>query len=332
MTVGQTRTVRIAGVGSYVPPAVLTNADLEKMVDTSDAWIVERTGIRERHIAAKEVATSDLAREAAVACLSRAGVPSSEIDLIIVATASPDHLFPATACIVQNAIGATKAAAFDMEIGCTGFIYALATGSQFVASGAYDNVLVIGSETLSRLVNWNDRTTCCLFGDAAGAVLLRPGDEEGRGIIGFHLGSDGSGKDTLKLEAGGSRTPASAFTVDEGLHYIHMEGKAVFKFAVKTLDAAVTKVLEKCGKRPEDIDLLVPHQANLRIIDSACERFDIPRERVMVNIEKYGNTSSASVPLALDEALAAGRMKPGDLVVLVAFGAGLSYGAAAIVW
>jgi 3-oxoacyl-[acyl-carrier-protein] synthase-3 len=332
MTVGQTRAVRIAGVGSYVPPAVLTNADLEKMVDTSDAWIVERTGIRERRIAAKEMATSDLAREAALACLERAGVSAAEVDLVIVATASPDHLFPATACIVQNAIGASRAAAFDIEIGCTGFIYALVTGSQFVASGAYDNVLVIGSETLSRLVNWDDRTTCCLFGDAAGAVLLRPGDEEGRGIIGFHLGSDGSGKDNLKLEAGGSRTPAGPSTVQEGLHYIHMEGKAVFKFAVKTLDAAVTRVLEKCGKRPEDIALLIPHQANLRIIDSACQRFDIPRERVMVNIEKYGNTSSASVPLALDEALAAGRMKPGDLVVLVAFGAGLSYGAAAIVW
>ncbi len=331
MTVGPVRPVKIASVGSYVPPAVLTNADLEKMVDTSDAWIVERTGIRERHIAAKEVATSDLAYEAAFACLSSAKIDAGELDLVIVATASADHPFPATACIVQDRIGAKKAAAFDIEIGCTGFIYAVVAGSQFVASGANDKVLVIGAETLSRFVNWSDRATCCLFGDGAGAVLLTPG-EEGEGIIGFHLGSDGSGKDLLKLEAGMSRTPASAQTIAEGLHYIHMDGKAVFKFAVKTIDSAVSKVLEKCGRTSEDIDLLVPHQANLRIIDSACQRFDISREKVMVNIEKYGNTSSASVPLALDEALSAGRIHKGDLVVLVAFGAGLSYGAVAMVW
>lgn len=328
----QLRTVKIAGVGSYVPPGVLTNADLEKMVDTSDAWIVERTGIRERHIAGKEVATSDLAIEAALRCLSSAGVAPADVDLVIVATASPDHLFPATACIVQNSIGASKAAAFDMEIGCTGFIYAVVTGTQFVSSGAYEKVLVIGAETLSRLVDWNDRATCCLFGDGAGAVLLTASDDAGQGIIGFHLGSDGAAKDNLKLEAGAARTPATAETVAQGLHFIHMEGKAVFKFAVRTIDSAVTKVLEKCGRKPEDIALLVPHQANLRIIDSACQRFSIPRDRVMVNIEKYGNTSSASVPLALDEALAAGRVKRGDLIVLVAFGAGLSYGALAIVW
>lgn len=326
------RPARIAGVGSFVPPDVLTNADLEKMVDTSDAWIVERTGIRERHVARKEVSTSDLAKAAAEKCLAAAGVAPADLDLIIVASASPDHIFPATACIVQNAIGATKAAAFDMEIGCTGFIYALVTGAQYIATGAYDNVLVIGAETLSRLVDWTDRTTCCLFGDGAGAVLLVPGGDDGRGIIGFHLGSDGGGKDYLKVEAGASKTPASAETVSGGLHYIHMEGKAVFKFAVKTIDSAVTRVLEKCGKKPEDIDLLVPHQANLRIIESACRRFDISLDRVMVNIDKYGNTSSASVPLALDEAVAEGRVKPGDLIVLVAFGAGLAYGAVALVW
>ena len=314
-----------------MPPDVLTNADLEKMVDTSDAWIVERTGIKERHIAAKDIATSDLAREAALACLRAADVSAEEVDLIIVASASPDYLFPATACIVQSSIGAKNAAAFDMEIGCTGFIYAMATGAQFVASGVYDNVLIIGAETLSRFVDWSDRGTCCIFGDGAGAALLSPG-KEGEGIIGFHLGSDGASANLLTVPGGAAKFPASAETISQGLHYIHMDGKAVFKFAVRTIDAAVTKVLEKCGKKPEDIGLLVPHQANLRIIDSACRRFAIDRERVMVNIEKYGNTSSASVPLALDEALAGGRIKQGDLVVLVAFGAGLSYGALAIIW
>lgn len=328
---GPVRPVKIAGVGAYVPPAVLTNFDLEKMVDTSDSWIVERTGIRERHIAGRELATSDLAREAALACLSSAGVAAADVDLVIVSSASPDYAFPATACIVQDAIGAVKAAAFDIEIGCTGFIYAMAAGAQFVASGVYDRVLVIGAETLSRFVNWSDRSTCCLFGDAAGAVLLSPG-EEGEGIIGFHLGSDGSSRELLKLPAGLARTPATKETVEQGLHYIHMDGKAVFKFAVKTIDVAIAKVLNKCGKTVKDVDLLVPHQANLRIIDSACQRFDIPRDRVMVNIERYGNTSSASVPLALSEALDENKVKKGDLVVLVAFGAGLSYGSIAVIW
>ena len=325
------RPVKVAGVGSYVPPAVLTNFDLEKMVDTSDAWIVERTGIRERHIAATGVSTSDLAKEAALSCLQSAGVSPRDVDLIIVASASPDYAFPATACLVQDLIGAEKAAAFDIEIGCTGFIYAMVTGAQYVASGAYDKVLVIGAETLSRFVDWTDRSTCCLFGDGAGAALLTPG-EEGEGIIGFYLGSEGSSGDLLKLPAGMARMPASEETVKEGLHYIHMDGKAVFKFAVKTIDLAVSKVLEKCGKRPEDVDLLVPHQANLRIIDSACQRFDIPHEKVMVNIDRYGNTSSASVPLALTEAVQDGRVRKGDLVVLVAFGAGLSYGSIAVIW
>jgi len=328
---GDLRPVKIAGVGSYVPPTVLTNADLEKMIDTSDAWIVERTGIRERRIAGRGMSTSDLAKEAALACLRNAETEPNEIDLIIVASASPDYAFPATACVVQHAIGASKAAAFDMEIGCTGFIYGLVTGAQFVATGAYDKVLVIGAETLSRLTNWNDRTTCCLFGDGAGAALLAPG-AEGQGIIGSYLGADGSCKDLLKLEAGLSRMPASPETVSLGLHYIQMDGRAVFKFAVRTIDSAVSRVLEQCGRSADDINLLIPHQANLRIIDSACQRFDIPRERVMVNIEKYGNTSSASVPIALDEALTQGRVRPGDLVVLVAFGAGLSYGAVALIW
>jgi 3-oxoacyl-[acyl-carrier-protein] synthase-3 len=328
---GAVRPVKIAGVGSYVPPAVLTNFDLEKMVDTSDAWIVERTGIRERHIVSREVSTSDLARAAALKCLGAAGVPAGEVDLIIVASASPDYAFPATACIVQNAIGATRAAAFDVEIGCTGFIYAVATGAQFVGAGVYDKVLVIGAETLTRFTDWGDRTTCCLFGDGAGAALLTPG-EEGEGIVGIYLGADGSASDLLKLEAGMARTPATRETVEQGLHYIHMDGKAVFKFAVKTIDLAVTSVLEKCGRKLDDISLLIPHQANLRIINSACQRLAISMDKVMVNIDRYGNTSSASVPLALCEALEEGRIRKGDLVVLVAFGAGLSYGSIAIVW
>lgn len=314
-----------------MPPHVLTNFDLEKMVDTSDSWIVERTGIRERHIAAPTVSTSDLAKEAAVSCLANAGVPADQVDLIIVASATPDHLFPATACIVQAAIGATAAAAFDIEIGCTGFIYALATGSQFVASGMYKRVLVIGAETLSKFTNWSDRATCCLFGDGAGAVLLEEGCQ-GEGLVGFHLGADGRGADLLTLPAGAARRPASSSTVEQGLHYIHMDGKAVFKFAVKTIDFAVSKVLEKTGRSPDDVDVLIPHQANLRIIDSACQRFRISKEKVVVNIDKYGNTSSASVPIALCEAVREGRVRKGDLVVLVAFGAGLSFGAAAIVW
>lgn len=325
------RPVRISGMGCYVPPEVLTNFDLEKTVDTSDAWIVERTGIRERHIAGKDVSTSDLAREAALACLENAHAKAEDLDLIIVASATPDHLFPATACIVQAAIGASKAAAFDIEIGCTGFIYALATGAQFVASGVYRKVLVVGAETLSRMVNWSDRSTCCLFGDGAGAALLEEGPE-GEGLIGLHLGVDGKSAGLLTLPAGGAKQPASAETLEQGLHYIHMDGKAVFKFAVKTIDSAVTRVLEKCGKSPLDIGVLIPHQANLRIIDSACARLKIPREKVMVNIDRYGNTSSASVPIAMCEALAEGRIKKGDLVVLVAFGAGLSYGSAAIIW
>ncbi len=323
--------MKIAGMGYYVPPHVLTNFDLEKMVDTSDAWIVERTGIRERRLAGRGVTTSDLAREAALMCLKDAGVEAPELDLIIVASASPDHLFPATACVVQHAIGALNAAAFDMEIGCTGFIYALATATQFIASGMYKKVLVVGAECLSRFVDWSDRTTCCLFGDGAGAALLVEG-QAGEGILGFHLGVDGSGADLLSLPSGCAKSPASRETVEKGLHYIHMEGKAVFKFAVKIIDSAVTKVLEKCGRSPEDIGVLVPHQANLRIIESACARFGIPKERVVVNIDKYGNTSSASVPIAMCEAISEGRIRKGDLVVLVAFGAGLSYGSAAIIW
>lgn len=321
----------IKGLGVSIPPLKLTNWDLEKMVDTSDEWIVERTGIRERRLVTPELCTSDLAAEASLRALEDAGVAPGDVDLVIVASASPDMLFPATACLVQARIGASKAACFDMEIGCTGFVYALVVGSQFVRTGLYDNVLVVGAETLSRITNWKDRNTCVLFGDGAGAALLGP-VEGGRGIIASHLGADGSGAGLLCLPAGGARIPASHRSVDEGLHYIHMEGKAVFKFAVKVMNSAVRSVLEKCEKKPEDVDLLIPHQANLRIIDSACEQLGIPRDKVMVNVDRYGNTSSASVPIALWEAVREGRVKEGDLLVLVAFGAGLSWGSVAIRW
>ncbi|MGI6643848.1 MAG: beta-ketoacyl-ACP synthase III [Bacillota bacterium] len=324
------RCVGIAALGAYVPPHILTNADLEKMVDTSDEWIVERTGIRERRIASEGTATSDLAIEAGKVCLQNARVKPEEVDLIIVASASPDYMFPATACIVQHALGASKAAAFDIEIGCTGFIYAMVTGAQFISSGVYDKVLVIGAETLSRLVNWRDRNTCCLFGDGAGAALLTPA-HGGAGILGFDLGVDGKSSSLLSLPAGGARNPASDKTVREMMHYIHMDGRAVFKFAVKIMGESIAELLKKCGKETDEIDLLVPHQANIRIIESACARFRISMEKVMVNIANYGNTSSASVPLALWEAKGSGRAKEGDLVVLTAFGAGLSWGSVAVI-
>ncbi len=321
----------VESLGAYVPPVVLSNADLEKMVDTSEEWIFERTGIYERRLASQGMSTSDMAIEAAVSCLSSSAIAASEIDLIIVASTSPDYAFPATACLVQNAISARSAAAFDMEIGCTGFIYALATGSQYIASGVYRNVMVIGAETLSRIVDWKDRNTCVLFGDGAGAAILTAG-KPGEGILAFQLRADGSQSQLLSLPAGLAKFPASQDTLEKGLHYVHMEGKAVFKFAVKAMNSAIIELLQRLGKTPDDIDLLIPHQANIRIIDSACQRFKIPKEKVMVNIEKYGNTSSASIPIALYEAFQNGRIKKGDLVVLVGFGAGLSWGSIAIKW
>ncbi|HHY11955.1 MAG TPA: ketoacyl-ACP synthase III [Firmicutes bacterium] len=323
--------VVIESVGAYIPPKVLSNADLEKIVDTSDQWIFGRTGIRERRIVAEGMSTSDMAIEAALSCLASSKVPAAEIDLIIVASASPDYAFPSTACIVQHAILARTAAAFDMEIGCTGFIYALATGAQFISAGVYRNVMVIGAETLSRFVDWTDRNTCVLFGDGAGAALLTQGPA-GEGILAFHLGADGSQWNLLSLPAGMARLPASEQTLKKGLHYIHMEGRAVFKFAVKAMDVSLKALLDKLGKTAGDIDLLIPHQANSRIIDSACQRFNIPREKIMMNIDKYGNTSSASIAIALYEAYSEGRIKKGDLVVLVGFGAGLSWGSLAIRW
>ncbi len=325
------RSVGIIGIGSHVPEKVLTNKDLEAIVETSDEWIVDRTGIRERRIADQETATSDLAYQAALKALADAKVSADEIDLVIVATATPDMFFPSTACLVQNRIGATKAAAFDLAAGCSGFAYGLVVGTQFVQNGTYKKVLVIGAETLSKILDWTDRNTCVLFGDGAGAVVL--GEvEDGYGILGVELGADGSGGDLLKMPAGGSRMPASAQTVAERLHYVHMSGNDVFKFAVKVMGEAAAKALDHAGLSSEDVDCLIPHQANIRIIQSAAKRLKMPMEKVMVNVDKYGNTSSASIPIALNEAVKSGKVKKNDVVVVVGFGAGLTWASCVLKW
>ncbi len=323
--------VGISGVGSYVPEKVLTNFDLSQIVDTNNEWIVERTGIEQRRIAEKDVAASDLATEAALKALKDAKTGPEEIDLIIVATATPDHTFPATACIVQKNIGAEKSAAFDMSVGCSGFVYALVTGANFIQTGVYKKVLIIGAEVLSKVVDWEDRNTCILFGDGAGACLLER-CEDGYGILSYELGSDGSNGEVLILPAGGSRMPASLETVNNRLHSIKMDGKEVFKFAVRVMEKASLNVLEKAGLKLEDLDFLVPHQANIRIIDAARKKLKIDDSKVCVNLNKYGNMSSASIPVSLDEVLKAKRIKKGDNLVLVAFGAGLTWGGVAIKW
>lgn len=323
--------VGITGLGSYVPPRVLTNSDLEKMVDTSDEWIQTRTGIRERRIADPEVASSDLAVLAARPALERAGVAPTDLDLIVVATVSPDMLYPATACIVQDRLGADHAAAFDLEAGCTGFVYALIVGSQMVATGAHRNALIIGAEVLSKFLDWTDRATCVLLGDGAGAAVLQP-VEEGRGLLSFTLGSVGSGGDALKIPAGGSRMPASEETVRNRLHFTVMQGQEVFKFAVKAIEDACRLSVERAGLSLDDVNVVVPHQANSRIIDAAAKRLGIPMERFFSNVDRYGNTSTASIPIALEEAVQEGRIQRGDVVVLVGFGAGLTWGAATLRW
>jgi len=326
------RRATITGVGSCVPERVVTNFDLEKMVDTTDEWIRTRTGIRERRVAAEDQATSDLAVVAARRALEEARLDPADLDLIIVATVTPDMPFPATACIVQDRLGASRAAALDLETACSGFVYALATGAQFIETGLYNNVLVIGAETLSKIVDWTDRRTCVLLGDGAGAVVLQPALAEDQGLLSFHLGADGGGADLLKQPAGGSRLPASEETVRSRLHYVHMNGREVFKFAVKVMGEAAQAALEKCGLGFADVDYYIPHQANYRIIEASARRFGLPMERVYVNIDRYGNTSAASIPVALDEAVDQGRIRPGDLVLLVAFGGGLTWGAAVCRW
>jgi 3-oxoacyl-[acyl-carrier-protein] synthase-3 len=325
------RSVGILGTGSYLPEKVLTNADLEKMVDTNDEWIVSRTGIRERRIAAPEEASSDLSVKAAEKALKKAGIRAEELDMIIVTTVTPDMNFPATACLVQDRLGAKKAATFDLSAACTGFIYGISTGAQFIATGVYKYVLVIGVECLSRIVDWTDRNTCVLFGDGAGAAVLGP-VEEGYGFLSFELGGDGSGGNLLNLPAGGSRLPASEKTIQERLHYVHMSGREVFKFAVRVMGNATEEALAKAGLSKEDIDFLVPHQANIRIIDSAVKRLGLTEDKVVVNLDRYGNMSSASIPVALDEAVERGQIKKGDTMVLCGFGGGLTWGATVLKW
>lgn len=321
----------IIGIGSYVPKKIITNADLEQTMDTSDEWIFERTGIRERHIAAADEATSDLATIAAHKALEDANVSAEEIDLIIVATTTPDMLFPSTALLVQDKLKAPSAVAFDISAACSGFIYALVTGSQFITSGIYSRILVIGAETLSRITDNTDRNTGMLFGDGAGAVIL--GDVyDGSGILGIDLGSDGSGAELLKVPAGGSRSPASIETVDKRQHFIHMNGTEVFKFAVKVMGDTTSKALHKANLLPRDLDYIVPHQANIRIIHSAAKKLGLPMEKVIVNVNKYGNTSSASVPLALDEAVKSGKISNGDIIALVGFGGGLTWASSIVKW
>ncbi|MGN8759741.1 beta-ketoacyl-ACP synthase III [Acidaminococcus fermentans] len=323
--------VGFLGMGYYVPEKVLTNFDLEKMVDTSDQWIVERTGIRERHIAAPDQATSDLAYIAAQRAMEDAGLTAEDIDLIVVGTESPDMKFPSVACILQDKLGASHAAAFDLAAGCSGFVYACGIASQTIASGLYKHVLVVGAETLSRILNWQDRNTCILFGDGAGAAVLGP-VEEGYGILSVDLGANGAGGKFLTMPAGGSRKPASEETVANHEHCIHMVGKEVFKFAVKVMGHSALAALEKAGMSKEDIDLLIPHQANQRIIDSAAKRLKLSTDKIFVNLEKYANTSGASIPIALCQARDAGRLHKGENVVMVGFGAGLTYGSLVVKW
>ncbi|GAB1155561.1 MULTISPECIES: beta-ketoacyl-ACP synthase III [Paenibacillus] len=325
------RPVGVIGTGKYVPEKILTNSDLEKMVDTNDEWIVSRTGIKERHIAAPDQATSDLAYEAAMKALESAGMTGSDLDLIIVATITPDSAFPSTACILQDKLGAKGAAAFDLSAACSGFVYGLATATSFIQSGMYNNALVIGADCLSRITDYTDRNTCVLFGDGAGAVVI--GEvPEGRGFKSFDLGAEGAGGGLLQLEGGGSRLPASAETVENKKHYIYMNGREVFKFAVRVMGTATDEVLRKAGLERTDVDLFVPHQANIRIIQSAMQRLELPEEKVVVNVDKYANTSAASIPLALVEAAEEGRMKAGDTILMVGFGGGLTWGASVLVW
>ena len=331
MTTNKYKAVGIIGIGSYVPARIVTNKDMEQYVDTSDEWISERTGIKSRHFVADGEHTSDLATKAAERALADANLTPDDIDLVVVATATPDMLFPSTACLVQHNLNATRAAAYDLSAGCSGFMYALATCSQFVKTGLYKYVLVIGAEALSRLTDFTDRNTCVLFGDGAGAVVL--GEvPEGYGVLGVHLGSDGGGGPLLKLPAGGTRIPATEETVKQRLHYIYMDGNEVFKFAVKVMGEAAVKALEDAGLTSADLDWLIPHQANIRIIQSAAKRLKMPMDKVVVNVDRYGNTSSASIPIALEEAIHDGRIKSGQTIVMVGFGAGLTWASTVIRW
>jgi 3-oxoacyl-[acyl-carrier-protein] synthase-3 len=324
------RPISITGLGCYVPERVVTNDELSQMVDTSDEWIMERTGIRERRVASPEEALSDLCLPSARDALEQAGVRPEELDLIIVATVTPDMLFPSTGAIIADELGAKDAAAYDLSAGCTGFMYALAQAHGMVSAGLSDRALVIGGDVLSKIVNWHDRSTCVLFGDGAGAVVIEPVQDEG--FFGFELGADGSGGVHLHMPAGGSRLPASPETVAAEQHFAFMNGREVFKFATRVLVSSAEKLLEECDMSMDEVDVYVPHQANVRIIDHATKKLGVPEDRVVVNVDRFGNTSSGSIPLALADAVADGRLEEGKLLLMTGMGAGLTWGSALMRW
>jgi len=326
------RQVSIAGTGFYMPEKVLTNKELEKTVDTTDEWIQTRTGIKERRISAEGQTTSDLGAKAALDALADAGLKPEDVDLIVTCTLSPDTIFPSTSCLIQKKIGAGRAACFDLESACSGFNYGLIFAESYIRTGMYDTVLLIGAEQFSKILDWTDRNTCVLFGDGAGAVVLRPARSQDRGIIAHEIGADGNGAELLMMPGGGSRNPASLQTIENKMHYLKMNGKEIYKFATKTMVDIVQKVMLKAGMTENDITILVPHQANIRILQHVAERLGLAGDRVFINVHKYGNTSAASIPIALCEAVREKRIKDGDVVAFVSFGAGLTWGAAVMRW
>jgi 3-oxoacyl-[acyl-carrier-protein] synthase-3 len=327
-----TRRAKITALGRYVPPKVVTNHDLSQFIETNHEWIVERTGIHERHMVEKGTATSDLAAMAVDDLLKQRGIEADEIDLIIVATVTPDMFFPSTACLVQNKIRANKAWGFDISAACSGFLYALTTGAQFIESGAHNKVVVIGADVMSSILNFEDRATCVLFGDGAGAVLLEASESEDLGILDFKHEVDGSGGQHLYMPGGGSLNPSSYETVEKKMHYVHQEGQAVFKYAVRKMGEASRGTLERNGLEGKDIDLFIAHQANLRIINATAEKLGLDENKVVKNIHKYGNTTAATIPLAIGDALADGRLKKGNLVLFAAVGAGFTVGSVLVRW
>jgi 3-oxoacyl-[acyl-carrier-protein] synthase-3 len=326
------RRARISSLATYVPPRLLTNADLERLVETTDEWILQRTGIRERHIVDEGVATSDLAAEAAREAIRRAGLMPGDIDFIVVGTTTPDMMFPSTACLVQTKIGATRAWGFDLGAACSGFTYALTTAAQMVSAGGSKHALVIGADVMSSIIDYTDRTTCVLFGDGAGAVVVEASDDENIGIIDYENFIDGSGGRALCMPAGGSLRPASKDTVEQRMHYVKQDGATVFKFAVRNTEEAARRILDRNGIKPCEIDLFVSHQANRRIIMSATDKLGIPSEKVVINIERFGNTTAGTIPLALNDAVNEGRLKEGDLLLLASVGAGFTVGTVLMRW
>jgi 3-oxoacyl-[acyl-carrier-protein] synthase-3 len=330
--VSQLLRAKISALGTYVPPRVLTNADLEKMVETSDEWILQRTGIRERHIVDKGVATSDLGAAAAKKALAALRIDPSEIEAIVVGTVTPDMLFPSTACLIQHKLGAKGAWGFDLSAACSAFVYALQTGAQFIATGAHKKVLVVGSDVMSSIIDYSDRATCILFGDGAGAVVLEPAASDSEGIIDFIHEVDGSGGCSLYMPGGGSLNPSTHETVDQKMHFVHQDGQAVFKYAVRKMAELCEKLLERNGFKGKDIDVFVPHQANLRIINATGERLGLRPDATIINIDRYGNTTAATIPLAMQTAIDQGKLTKGSLVLLASVGAGFTSGATLLRW